>query len=162
MIGSLAKLCRNCHALAALVLAFFLFSAASFAQSPAAKTEEAEAILQINTYLNDLKTISQRIEGIMQDDDALLEARIAAEQTSRALIDVSVRFRPAMKDITTRLETLRAATAEGATPTPDIASGIKALNDRKALINSALAKAEDGTLEASSLADKIGLARRDL
>lgn len=134
----------------------------ALAQAPAAKTEEAEAILQINSFLIELKAISEKVENSLQNDDELLEARIAAEQISRALIDASVRFRPVMNDINARLETYKAATAEGAAATPEITAGIKILNERKAKINSALAKAEDGTLEASSLVDRIGLARREL
>jgi potassium-dependent mechanosensitive channel len=149
-----------------ILLAFMLGTLAlpnsAFSQSPGAKTEEAEAALEINARLAELKKLAETVDQSLQNDDALLEARIATEAASRALIDASVRFRPIMKDITTRLETLKAATADGATPTPDIVAGIKLLNDRKSAINSALAKAEDGTLEASSLVERIGVARRDL
>ena len=135
---------------------------AAIAQSPAAKTEETAAILEINMHLIELKAIGDRVEKNLQNDDSLLDARIDVENTSRALIDVSVRFRPIMKDITTRLEAFKAATAEGASAAPDIVAGIKFLNERKTAINGALAKAEDGTLEASSLIERIGVARRDL
>lgn len=162
MITAFSKLRRNLPILLALLFVVFVFPNVAFSQSPAAKTEEIEAVLEINTRLAELKKIAESVEKNLQNDDALLEARIATEQTSRALIDASVRFRPIMKDITARLETFKAATAEGATPAPDIVAGIKLLNERKSAINGALAKAEDGTLEASSLVERIGVARRDL
>jgi potassium-dependent mechanosensitive channel len=162
MLKKLKQLSRILPALLALMYVGLWNVDHGHAQSPAAKTEEAAAISEINTHLIELKAISDKVQKSLQNDDALLEARIAAEEKSRDLIDVSVRFRPILKDISSRLETFKSATAEGATPAPDIVAGIKALNERKTAINSAMAKAEDGTLDASSLVERIGLARRDL
>ena len=151
-----------------IVLAFLavgvLASGSAFAQTqtPPAKTDEAVAIGEINTHLIELKAIGDQVQKNLQNDDALLEARIAAEQKSRDLIDASVRFRPIIKDIAIRLETFKAATAEGATPSAEITAGIKQLNARKTAINAAMAKAEDGTLDAAALVERISVARRDL
>jgi potassium-dependent mechanosensitive channel len=149
-------------AMLALMFVVLLLPGIAGAQAPASKTEEAEAILEINTHLIELKKIADGVEEKLQNDDALLAARIAAEQKSRDLIAASVRFRPIIKDITTRLETFKAATVEGATPAPEIVAGVKLLNARKTAINAAMAKAEDGTLDASALVERIGVARRDL
>jgi small-conductance mechanosensitive channel len=139
----------------------------AFSQEPAAiatevVSEEASAIAEIEAQLAALITTGEKVQANLQNDDALLEARIEAETISKALIDASVRFRPILKDITARLDAFKAATAEGAKPAPDILAGIEALTQRKTAINNALAKAEDGSLEASALVERIGVARRDL
>jgi potassium-dependent mechanosensitive channel len=162
MMINLPLLRRSIAALVLIMASVFAVPQAAFAQSPSAKTEEAEAISEINTHLIELQKIAAKVGESLQNDDALLEARLAAEQKSRDLIAASVRFRPIIKDITQRLETFKGATAEGATPAPEITAGIKLLNTRKSAINSAMAKAEDGTLEAASLVERIGVARRDL
>ena len=68
-------------ALLALVLAAFAPCHFANAQSPEAKTEEADAISQINTHLVELKTISDKVQKSLQNDDALLEARIDRKST---------------------------------------------------------------------------------
>lgn len=145
--------------LAALALWLCLAPAAQ-AQQPL--QSEVETIAEIERQVGEIAAIAQTAEAVATDDAKLLQARLAAERASKALIDASVQFRPVVQDINARLETLKAATAEGATPAPEVTEAIKALNDRKALINAALIKAEDGTVAASDVVNRIGQLRRDI
>ncbi len=148
--------------LAGILLPDFSYSQAPLAQPVEVSSGEAEAIAEIDSQLAALDALNKKVLDSLQNDDALLGARISAEIISRALIEASVRFRPILKDITTRAETFKSATAEGDTPAPEVAAGVAALNKRKSAINGALAKAEDGSLAASALVEKVGVARRDL
>lgn len=142
-----------------VVVLMALLPAAAMAQG---LPDEKQTIGEIDARVADLARLAEGIEAISRDDQKLLQARLAAEQASRALIDASVQFRPVIGDISARLETFKSATAEGATPSDEVKAAIKALNDRRATINAAMIKAEDGTVAASSLVDKIGMLRRDL
>ncbi|NJR13118.1 MAG: hypothetical protein HC779_00855 [Phyllobacteriaceae bacterium] len=145
--------------LAALVVLAGLFVAPVLAQQ---LDDEAATIAEIDVQVAELERLGPLIGTISTDDARLLQARLSAERASRALIDASVKFRPVLSDIAARQDTFKSATAEGATPSAEVAAAIATLNDRKTRINAAMIKAEDGTVAAASLVDRIGALRRDL
>ncbi|MCU0830722.1 MAG: mechanosensitive ion channel [Rhizobiaceae bacterium] len=149
--------------LAAFFVVFALVCAwwSAQAQAPGANPEDV-VITRITDQLKALTALGDRIGAIAQDDQKLLQARIDAEAASRELINASVAFRPIMADINARLDAARVTVPEGE-PLPDaVQAQINLLNTRKAAINAALVSAEDGTVVASSVIERVGQMRRDL
>jgi potassium-dependent mechanosensitive channel len=105
----------------------------------------------------------KRVVANAENDARLVEIRLKLEELSRSLLSTAVAFRPRLAEISSRLEQLGPAPAEGQPAEPDIiASERQELVAEKAEINAVLGVAESLSIRVSNLIDRIGVMRSDL
>ena len=105
----------------------------------------------------------KRVDANAENDARLVEIRLKLEELSRSLLSTAVAFRPRLAEISSRLEQLGPAPAEGQPAEPDIISSERQeLVAEKAEINAVLGVAESLSIRVSNLIDRIGVMRSDL
>ena len=117
----------------------------------------------IEDLIKSVEDLNASIDAVNDNDSALVELQLKAEKAARDLLNESVAFRPRLSEINARLEQLGQPPADGQPPE---AAGVTEERNRllaeKSAINELLGRAENSSLSANRLVDRINTIRRDL
>ncbi|MCB1383152.1 MAG: mechanosensitive ion channel family protein [Notoacmeibacter sp.] len=144
-----------------LAAAFQLLPAPSVSAQDSPKAQEQSTIIVELT--SKIEGYEKDIEAISENDVKLVEVRLAAEQAARDVLSASLTLQPRITDISTRLEQLGTPPAEGQPAEPETVTAERnRLLGEKAEINELLGKAENASIAANRLSDRINELRREL
>lgn len=108
-----------------------------------------------------LSQLREQVDKHEQDDSLLAELKVKVDALVRDVLQVSVDLRPRLNDVQTRLTELGAAPADGQPPeAASVTDERSRLNAARAEINAITGQAEDLSIEAKSLSDRISDIRR--
>lgn len=117
----------------------------------------------IERLIKSVDEMNASIDTVRENDTSLVDLQLNAENAARDLLNESIAFRPRLSEINTRLEQLGQPPADGQPPEPaSVAEERNRLLAEKAAINELLGRAENSSLSANRLADRINTIRRDL
>ncbi|MEZ5808238.1 MAG: mechanosensitive ion channel family protein [Zhengella sp.] len=158
--GRFFSLLRALAFLSAVVLA-------GWTGSTHAQVDEASILSEKRPVIEDLiatiEDLNASVDAVRDSDSGLVNVQIAAEDAARDLLNESVAFRPRLSEINARLEQLGPPPADGQPPEPEsVTQERNRLLAEKSAINDLLGRAENSSLAANRLADRINTIRRDL
>lgn len=133
--------------------------------APRAETAETTAARQeaLAALARQTDELEKKIAASVDDDDRLVDIRLALEDIAAKLLQGSVAFRPRLTEINARLEQLGPAPAEGQPAEAEIvAEERQSLFAEKAEINVLIGKAEDLSIRVSNLIDRVAVLRSEL
>lgn len=153
-----------------LVLAFQPLVAAcyalpAFAQEVVpARDDVVESVsAQIAEAEKALGVVEGQVEERKNDDAALVDIKVKADELIRQLLKISVELRPRFNDVKARLAQLGEKPAEGEPEeAPAVTEERNRLNATRLEINTLTGRAEDLSIRASNLSDTITDLRRQL
>lgn len=153
------------HSLLLAFLAALLIAASS--SSGHAQGNDGDIIAEKRPIIEDLietiENLNTSVDAIRENDSGLVDLQLAAEDAARDLLNESVAFRPRLSEINARLEQIGSPPAEGQPPEPEtVTEERNRLLAEKSAINELLGRAENSSLSANRLADRINTIRRDL
>lgn len=140
-------------------------AAPAWAQDPAVVRDEVvdRVTDEIANAEKQLGNVEEQVEARKGDDGALVDLKVKADDLIRQLLKISVELRPRLNDVTARLAQLGDKPAEGeAEEAPAVAEERNRLNATRLEINTLTGRAEDLSIRASNLSDKITDLRRQL
>jgi potassium efflux system protein len=111
----------------------------------------------------DLKRLLERIEENADNDTALVDLKLEAEELARSMLDIGVSLRPRQTEIKARIEQLGAPPGDGEPAEPETMVAERArLTEERATINTLTGRAETVSVRANEAGDEITSIRRDL
>ncbi|MFP1633445.1 mechanosensitive ion channel domain-containing protein [Zhengella sp. ZM62] len=117
----------------------------------------------IEGLINSVEDLNASIDAVKENDNSLVQLQLKAEEAARSLLNESISFRPRLSEINARLEQLGQPPSDGQPPEPaSVTEERNRLLEEKAAINDLLGRAENSSLSANRLADRINTIRRDL
>ncbi|MBA3042210.1 MAG: mechanosensitive ion channel family protein [Alphaproteobacteria bacterium] len=123
-------------------------------ESVSAQIAEAEKALGV---------VEGQVEERKNDDAALVDIKVKADELIRQLLKISVELRPRFNDVKARLAQLGEKPAEGEPEeAPAVTEERNRLNATRLEINTLTGRAEDLSIRASNLSDTITDLRRQL
>ncbi|PPJ46248.1 mechanosensitive ion channel protein [Rhizobium sp. KAs_5_22] len=154
----------------AMVLAFQPLVAA-YGAAPALAQEAVsvrdDVVESVSAQIADAEKQLGAVEGLVEerknDDAALVDIKVKADELIRQLLKISVELRPRFNDVKTRLAQLGEKPAEGEPEeAPAVTEERNRLNAARLEINTLTGRAEDLSIRASNLSDTITDLRRQL
>ncbi len=154
----------------AMVLAFQPLVAA-YGAAPAHAQEAVpvrdDVVASVSAQIADAEKQLGAVEGLVEerknDDAALVDIKVKADELIRQLLKISVELRPRFNDVKTRLAQLGEKPAEGEPEeAPAVTEERNRLNATRLEINTLTGRAEDLSIRASNLSDSITDLRRQL
>ena len=131
------------------------------AAEPSRDEQLAAAEDRLAAAKNQLAGLREQVDKNVQDDALLAELKVKVDALVRDVLQISVDLRPRLNDVQTRLTELGAAPAEGQPPeAASVADERSRLNSTRAQVNAVTGQAEDLSIDAKSLADRISDIRR--
>lgn len=116
---------------------------------------------RLNAAKDQLGHLREQVDQHEQDDARLAELKVKVDALVREVLQISVDLRPRLNDVQTRLTELGSAPAEGQPPeAASVTEERGRLNAARAEVNAITGQAEDLSIEAKSLADRISDIRR--
>ncbi len=110
---------------------------------------------------NQLTVLDEQVDKNEQDDALLAEVKVKVDALVRDVLQISVDLRPRLNDVQARLTELGAAPAEGQPPeAASVTDERSRLNAARAEINAITGQAEDLSIDAKALSDRISNIRR--
>lgn len=151
-----------------LLTVLLLAAAPAFAQTAAAPVvDTATQLEQANTDLDragkQLGSIRERVDKFQDDDARLVDLKVEAEALNRSILAISVATRPRLDAIKARQAELGDPPAEGAPAEADVVvEERKKLVTERNQINALTGEAENLSIEATKLSNRITEMRRQL
>ena len=144
-----------------------VFATAAAAQDPRVDLQVSPAVQSAQDQLDGadrkLNDIQQKVDDSSTDDARLIDLKLALEELSQEMINVGVSLRPRLTEVKSRLDSLGAPPGEGE---PEEAPAAQAertrLNQERSQINTLTGRAENISIRANDLGDKITETRRRL
>jgi small-conductance mechanosensitive channel len=131
------------------------------AAEPARDEQLTAAGDRLNAAKDQLTQLREQVDQHEQDDSLLAELKVKVDALVREVLQISVDLRPRLNDAQTRLTELGAAPADGQPPeAASVTEERSRLNAARAEINAITGQAEDLSIDAKSLSDRISDIRR--
>ncbi|MBC2773172.1 mechanosensitive ion channel family protein [Rhizobium sp. AQ_MP] len=110
-----------------------------------------------------LAALSEQVESNLQQDGVLADLKVKVDALVREVLAISVELRPRIDSIQVRLKELGEPPADGQpAESPSVADERARLNAERAEVNALTGQAEDLSIEAKALSDRISNTRRAL
>lgn len=146
-----------------LVADFSVLSAKAQEAVPARDDVVERVSAQIADAEKQLGVVEGQVEQRKNDDAALVDIKVKADELIRQLLKISVELRPRFNDVKARLAQLGEKPAEGESEeAPAVTEERNRLNATRLEINTLTGRAEDLSIRASNLSDSITDLRRQL
>jgi potassium-dependent mechanosensitive channel len=153
------------------LMACLLPAPASMAQTAIAPVQDtgqgqvdlfADAKGQIAAARDKLNTLTQNVNDSAEDDARLVDIWVSVDAVGKAAINASVILRPRFNEIKARLADIGVAPTDGTAEDPAIVQERAKLNAERNDINKLTADAENLSVAATKLGNRITSLRRDL
>ncbi len=140
---------------------------ATAAPQPAAAPARDETIVAVERRIEEararLAALRDQVEKNLQDDGLLADLKVKSDAMVREALATTVDLRPRIDDIQARLSELGEPPAEGQPPeSASVAEERARLNAARAEVNALTGQAEDLSIDAKALSDRISDTRRAL
>ncbi len=138
-------------------------AAAPVAQAPQRDEQIVAAERQIEEARARLSSLRDQVESNLQEDGVLAELKVKADALGREALAITVDLRPRIDAIQARLTELGEPPAEGQpAESASVTDERSRLNSARAEVNALTGQAEDLSIDAKALSDRISNIRRAL
>lgn len=118
---------------------------------------------RIEKVVERLAILRRQVEDSALEDRGLAELKMQSDALAREVLDISLELRPRFNDVQARLTELGEPPAEGQpAENATVTQERNRLNATRSEINALTGRAEDVSIEAKALSDRISDIRRDL